>query len=204
MKKYMIGIDEVGRGALAGPVVVAAALVRCGGRPALSAHRAPPGIPLRDSKKLSPGQRAAWVAYFKNHPDLDVAVARVHPRSIERMNVSRAANLAAARAFRMLAVRHPEIVRSCSVFLDGGLFLGNSRPIFPAATIIKGDEKFPAIAMASIVAKVARDRFMGRLARRYPEYGFDAHKGYGTAKHYAALRKHGPSIFHRKTFLGHF
>ena len=199
----MIGIDEVGRGALAGPVVVAAALVRCGGRRRRSARQAKHGISLRDSKKLSVRQREAWETYLRSHPDFDVAIARVHPRSIERLNVSRAANLAAARAFRTLAVRHPEILHSCSVFLDGGLFLGNGKRIFPAVTIIKGDEEFPAIAAASIMAKVARDRFMVRLAKKYPAYGFDLHKGYGTARHRAALGRYGASRVHRSTFLKH-
>ncbi len=200
MTKYIIGIDEVGRGALAGPVVVAAALVK-DVIPAKAGTRIYKLGRLRDSKKLSSKQREAWEVYFKGHPDVDFAIARVYPRGIERMNVSRAANLAAARAFQMLAARHPEILHSCGVFLDGGLFLGNGKQIFPAVTVVKGDEKFPAIAAASIMAKVARDRLMVRLAKKYPAYGFDLHKGYGTAKHRAAIGKHGASRAHRSTFL---
>ena len=204
MKKYMIGIDEVGRGALAGPVVVAAAMIRCdrAHEPRRSV-RGRTGVPLRDSKKLSARQREKWAVYLSARPDVDTVVARVSARGIERMNISRAANAAAARAFRRLAARHPEILGSCTVVLDGGLFLGNSESIVPAATVVKGDELFPAVAMASIVAKVARDRLLVRLAKKYPVYGFERHKGYGTAHHFAALKKYGPCREHRKTFLKH-
>jgi ribonuclease HII len=88
------------------------------------------------------------------------------------------------------------------VFLDGGLFLG-SRDAQPAhaKTIVKGDEKVPAVAIASIIAKITRDRAMVRLAKRHPQYGFEIHKGYGTPMHRRAIKKHGPSAAHRKTFL---
>ncbi len=216
MKKYIIGIDEVGRGALAGPVVVAAALLKkqemFGGDCELGEHR------IKDSKKLSPKQREAWFNYFKNTPSIQFAVARVYPRRIEKMNISRAANLAAERAYKKLIARYklPAIkskllvnsfkltskeIANIQVFLDGGLFLGNSEQPKNAKTIIKGDEKITAVAVASIIAKVHRDHYMVRLAKKYPTYGFDAHKGYGTKRHYKALRKSGPCGVHRKTFL---
>jgi ribonuclease HII len=238
MKKYVIGIDEVGRGALAGPVVVCAAALIYHPEPragALFCHSREGGNPsfslsdtfcktrndrpsLRDSKKLSPKQREAWLNYFKNNSDIQFAVARVYPRRIEKMNISHAANLAAFRAYKKViahcklpVIRQKLLVNSfkltskeiadVQVFLDGGLFLGNGAQPKNAKTVIKGDEKIPAVAIASIIAKVHRDHFMIRLAKKYPVYGFDAHKGYGTKRHYNALRNYGSCDVHRKTFL---
>ena len=199
MKKWVIGIDEVGRGALAGPVVVAVALLKrqnmFGGDCELGGRR------IKDSKKLSPKQREAWFSYFKYDSGIQFAVARVYPRRIEKMNISCAANLAAARAYKKLIANHKPLIAHSQVFLDGGLFLGNGEQPRNAKTIVKGDEKIPAVAIASIIAKVTRDRFMVRLAKEYPAYGFDGHKGYGTKAHYRALRKCGPCDAHRKTFL---
>jgi ribonuclease HII len=194
MKKYIIGIDEVGRGALAGPVVVAAALIKR----AVMMRRLGK---LRDSKKLSPKRRLAWYAYFKDNFAIEFAVARVYPRRIEKLNISHAANLAALRAYKKLIDNYESQIMNAPVFLDGGLFLGNGEQPKSAKTVVKGDEKIPAIAIASIVAKVTRDRFMVRLAKQYPAYSFEAHKGYGTKKHYKALKKCGPCDAHRKTFL---
>ena len=87
--------------------------------------------------------------------------------------------------------------------MDGGLFLGSGDQPKNAKTIIKGDEKFTAIKITSIIAKVHRDRFMCRLAKKYPSYGFEVHKGYGTKAHYAAIKKMGICEVHRKTFLAH-
>lgn len=215
MRKYIIGIDEVGRGALAGPVVVAATLI--GSRKIPGMHRALGK--LKDSKKLSPRRRAAWFAYFKSRPAIQFAVARVYPRRIEKMNISRAANLAAFRAYKKIIGKYRSRITNTRIFLDGGLFLGNSgkNPSTGSTTlttgrcarsgrmivktIIRGDEKIPAVAIASIIAKVHRDRFMCRLAKKYPAYGFETHKGYGTKAHYKALKKHGPCDVHRSTFL---
>ena len=194
---YIMGIDEVGRGALAGPVVVAAALIR---DPRAIRSRRELGK-LRDSKKLSAKQRVAWSAYFKDNPTIEFSVACVYPRRIEKMNISRAANLAALRACDRLGEQCGLSMRNVRIFLDGGLFLGGGDQPANAKTVVKGDEKIPAVAAASIIAKVTRDRFMVRLAKKYPAYGFDAHKGYGTKAHYEALRRDGPSPAHRLTFI---
>jgi ribonuclease HII len=212
----VIGIDEVGRGALAGPVVVAAALLKTpgvfGGDCELGKRR------IKDSKKLSSKQRETWFNYFKNNSDIQFAVARVYPRRIEKMNISRAANLAALRAYKKLIASSKlsimkqkllansfkltsKEIADIQIFLDGGLFLGNGVQPKNAKTVIKGDEKIPAVAIASIIAKVHRDHFMVRLAKKYPAYGFETHKGYGTKRHYKALRKYGWCDVHRKTFL---
>jgi ribonuclease HII len=196
---YIIGIDEVGRGALAGPVMVAAAMVPAGRFAS-----------LKDSKKLKPWQREAWSVYFKNSGEVQFAVARVYPRGIERMNISAAANRAALSALTQLVKNAKQKgikidSHSAAVFLDGGLFLGSrtaQKSHAPRAlTVIKGDEKIPAVAAASIVAKVARDRFMVKLAKRYPAYLFEMHKGYGTKAHMKAIAKNGPCEAHRLTFL---
>ena len=196
----MVGIDEVGRGSLAGPVVVAAAALPAG----FSLGRLTVLPRLKDSKQLSARQRDAWYDYILSRPEISFSIARIYPRGIERMNISGAANLAALRAFkRVLKAKNGERVE---VFLDGGLFLGNGRAKrenpYRAKTVIKGDEKIPAIAISSILAKVHRDRFMEKLGERHPSYGFGIHKGYGTKMHKAAIRKYGPSVVHRLTFLG--
>ena len=194
--KYIIGIDEVGRGCLAGPVAVAAVAV-----PADMRIRNPRLGKLRDSKRLSPAKRREWARFLTKKEGVRHAVARVYPKGIDRLNISRAANRAAWRAFLRLcpdgtAESHPEIL------LDGGLYLKRKGHVPGARTIVRGDEAVPAIQMASILAKVSRDGFMVKMARRYPGYGFDVHKGYATRSHREALRKLGPTPIHRLTFLG--
>lgn len=205
--RYIIGIDEVGRGSLAGPVVVCAAAIPAGWRPVCSGvkvrNRFNSGrkIGLRDSKKLSSRQREAWFKYLTKHPALRYSIARVYPRKIEKLNITNAANLAALKAFRKLTAVCGAKFKTCSVLLDGGLFLGNGGHFPRAKTVVRGDEKFVAVKIASILAKVHRDWLMARLAKKYPVYGFEIHKGYGTKNHLAAIRKYGPSPVHRLTFI---
>lgn len=203
---WVIGIDEVGRGALAGPVLVVAALVPARRDAWLPRAAARALGPLKDSKKLAPAVREAWCAYFEGSGAVHFAAARVYPRGIEQLNVSGAANRAAGRAIAALAARYGIDLSRTRIFLDGGLFIGSraaQKRDFPhAVTAAKADEKVPAVAAASVIAKVARDRFMAKLARRYPAYGFEAHKGYGTAAHRAAIAHVGPCEIHRLTFLG--
>lgn len=200
--RWVVGIDEVGRGALAGPVVVAAAMlaVDTKGRILHTPFRG-----LKDSKKLSSRQREEWLAYFKKYPAVQFATARVYPRGIEKINISAAANKAALSAFNQLLMNN-RLPSDTPIFLDGGLFLGSKKRQYEqqktAKSMVKADENIPAVAAASIVAKVARDRFMVRLAKKYPKYGFDIHKGYGTSVHMKAIRKNGPCDAHRLTFLG--
>lgn len=199
-KRYIIGIDEVGRGSLAGPVVVAAVSVPRGARIKNNYLGR-----LKDSKKLTPLARDNWFDYLKNRLRINFALAWVYPRQIEKLNIARAANLAALRAFRRLVAIRRLPLAGCRVFLDGGLFLGNSKrnrvDKVRAKTVVRGDGRFATVKAASIVAKVSRDRAMKRLAKIYPEYGFEAHKGYGTRRHMLALKKHGPSKVHRLTFV---
>ena len=194
----IIGIDEVGRGPLAGPVVVAAV--------ALPRHFKIQNvkIKIKDSKQLTPKQRSAVSGWIKSRRDIHYAVARVQPKIIDRINVSRAANRAAYRSFIQLKSRIKNLElrdKKLRIMLDGGLHLPKH---IPHTTIIRGDEHYPAIALASIIAKVTRDQYMKRQHRAYPHYGFDRHKGYGTAAHIKALRRHGPCPLHRLTFIKNF
>ena len=203
--RYVIGIDEVGRGPLAGPVVVCAVALpdALAQRGAMRSHSTNKLATLRDSKKLTPKQRDTWYAHITKHPYVRYAIARVYPRQIEQRNISRAANLAAGRAFARLTTHYKLLTTNLRTYLDGGLYLRDKThsKALGARTVVKGDEKIPAIAMASIIAKVHRDRLMKRLAKKYPGYGFELHKGYGTRAHFAAIRRLGPSPAHRKTFL---
>ena len=184
MKKWIVGIDEVGKGSTRG------ARGCCGRRTAAGIRLKNDEIgELRDSKKLSAAQREQWAAYFKNHRDIQVVLARVYPRGIETHNISGAANLAAMRAFGRLVAARGLSAKNCNVYLDGGLFLkskkeqAKSAAGIGATTVVRGDEKITAVKIASIIAKVHRDRFMRKLAKHYARYGFDVHKGYGTALH---------------------
>jgi ribonuclease HII len=207
--KWIVGIDEVGRGALAGPVTVAASALALDVRGRV-AHA--PFRRLKDSKKLSASQREFWAKELRSNVGVRFAIARVYPRGIERTNISAAANRAAQSAFLRLLKKY-KFPPQTPVFLDGGLYLGSKtrqQKLFAARgakkinakTVIKADEKIPAVAAASIIAKVSRDAYMRRLAKKYPHYGFDVHKGYGTAVHLRAIKKHGSCDVHRLTFLG--
>lgn len=181
----------MGRGSLAGPVFVAAVAIPQG----FKIHATRDKKKMRDSKQLTPKAREAWFRYVRD-TKVPYAVRRISPRQIDRMNISRAANLAAERAY--LALSKPRMHR---IFLDGGLFLGAKGKYSQARTVVRGDERIPAIALASIVAKVLRDRYMVHLAKKYPRYGFEVHKGYGTRAHREAITRHGPSKAHRLTFI---
>lgn len=179
----LLGVDEAGRGPLAGPVVVAAVLL---------GPRLPKGLSAaKDSKLLSAAKREKLYERIRSGA-LSVAVAWAHPREIERINILAATLSAMRRA--VLRIRSPQAL----VIVDG------NRPIpdlpIPQMTIIAGDRRSMAISCASIVAKVVRDRWMQRLDRMYPGYGFYRHKGYGTESHREALGRLGPSSIHRRTF----
>ena len=212
--RYIIGIDEVGRGPLAGPIVVAAALIPAGWRPRRSGER----TDLRDSKALTASQRESWNSYLISHPKVRVRMVEVRARKIDEVNIARAANMAARKACERLLFETGIDPSSCTVYLDGGLYISRSagprkralvqteeaffagRSVL-SQTVVKGDEIVPAIRIASICAKVRRDSLMVKLAKKYPGYGFERHKGYGTKAHYAALKKLGISKLHRLTFV---
>ena len=193
--KYIIGIDEVGRGALAGPVVVVALAL-----PIKKKFKIKP----KDSKKLTPKQREAWFNYVKKSI-LSYGIVSVPPKTIDKINISQAANLAAANAFGSLIKKFK--IKNCRVYLDGGLYINKSKLQFKnikIKTVIKGDEKIKAISLASIVAKVRRDKLMKRLHKKYPRYDFIHNVGYGTKKHIKAIKKYGYSAIHRRSFCKNF
>lgn len=197
MSDLIIGIDEAGRGPLAGPVCVGAVLMPAAldWREAfalITRHGEPK---LRDSKKMSAQQREILYAYITEHGAMRHAYALVEARAIDQIGIVNAVKEAAVIAIRGLNVS-PEKVE---VQLDAGIALP---ALWRQQSFVKGDERFPAIAFASIIAKVTRDRHMDDLALKHPAYGFDQHKGYGTRAHLEAIRKHGVVEVHRKTFLG--
>ncbi len=193
---YVIGIDEAGRGALAGPVCVGAvlypedldwkevfALVTKKGKPK-----------LRDSKQLSAQQRDTLYEYIAAHGRLKHASAFVSADTIDVIGIVNAAHEAAAVAVAQLGIG-PSRAR---VLLDAGLRVPEK---WHQESFIRGDEQIPAIALASIVAKVTRDRHMEELSSTYSAYGFERHKGYGTPEHAAAIKKFGSNGIHRISFL---
>lgn len=175
------GVDEAGRGCLAGPVVAAAVIL----------HPEAELTGLNDSKKLSARVRNEIFVRLQSDPLIRIAVARVEADQIDRMNILEAARLAMRKAVLAL----PELP-------EYALIDGLPVPDFPvpSTAIVKGDARATSIAAASIVAKVTRDRLMVAFDAEFPQYGFAAHKGYATAAHRASLARHGPCPIHRLTF----
>src|SRR5687767_1322879 len=176
------GVDEVGRGALAGPLFAAAVIL-------------PPGIELeglRDSKLCTRAQRERLAKQIK-HVAVACSVVRVQPSKIDRAGIQPCNREALRRAVRGLAVR-PEYV-----LVD---FMRMKRLPWPGLLVKKGDACSRNVAAASIVAKVARDAAMRRYHRKHPEYGFATNVGYGTKHHWNALKQYGPSPIHRRSFYG--
>lgn len=191
--KPIIGIDEVGRGSLAGPVTVAAVFL-----PKKFNFRG-----LKDSKKLTPWKREDWFKRIKEEKEIFYAYASISPKIIDAINIRNATNLAATVALERLLLGNSLRARDLRVFLDGGLKVDVNPKIFMRA-IIRGDEKIEAIKIASIIAKVTRDRFMVKMHEKYPKYGFNRNKGYGTQFHINAILKEGATKIHRLTFLNNY
>jgi len=179
--KLICGIDEAGRGPLAGPVFAAAVI--------LPENCDIPG--LDDSKKLSEKKRDELYDVIIEKA-LYYGIASASEDEIDEVNILNAVYRAMNRAADKLGIE-PEIC-----LIDGNRNQGITRE---SMCVIKGDSKCACIAAASILAKVSRDRFMLEMAEKYPQYAFEKHKGYGTKLHYERIREHGPSEIHRKTFL---
>ena len=180
----MCGVDEAGRGPLAGPVCAAAVIL-------------PPGLEipgLNDSKKLTDKKRRELYDVITAQA-VSYGIAFASEQEIDEINILQATFLAMERAIQKLSPQ-PELA----------LIDGNRTKDFglPVRTIVKGDSLSASIAAASILAKVTRDRLMEEYDAQYPQYGFAVHKGYGTKRHYETLREFGPSPIHRKTFLKKF
>ena len=187
----MAGIDEVGRGPLAGPVVAVAVILNfqfsISNKFSMKQF-----LNVKDSKKLSSEKREEIYKIVKNHPQITYGVGKVSEKVIDKMNILNATKLAMKRAINNLKLKKIDYL-----ILDGNFGLNID---ISQKSIIKGDEKVMSCALASIVAKVERDRLMVKYHKKYPDYGFDRHKGYGTKFHYEMLRNFGPSVIHRKSF----
>lgn len=179
--KAVCGVDEAGRGPLAGPVYAAAVILPIGAEI----------TGINDSKKLSEKKREDLFNII-NDTALSVSVGIADEKEIDEINILNATFLAMKRAVRGLAIP-----------ADYAIIDGNRAPNtgITEETVVKGDGKVISVAAASIIAKVSRDRFMMKIAELYPEYRFDKHKGYGTALHYEMIKKYGISPIHRRTFL---
>ncbi len=179
--EWICGVDEAGRGPLAGPVCAAAVIL-------------PKGLEipgLDDSKKLSDKKRRELFPIIKEQA-IAYGIAFADEKEIDHINILQATYLAMERAMAQLSVK-PQLA----------LIDGNRAKDFgvPVETVVHGDSRSASIAAASVLAKVTRDDYMLEMAETYPQYGFAVHKGYGTKAHYAALAEHGPCPLHRMTFL---
>jgi len=177
---FIAGIDEAGRGPLAGPVVAAAVIFS-------KKHRIPI---VNDSKQLSEKQRLEMRENIIAAKDVRFSVIEIGPEEIDFLNILRATHQAMKKAVLSLGIAEFALIDGLPV------------PDFPlpSEAIVKGDSKSASIAAASILAKTRRDDIMMEMDKLYPEYGFASHKGYGTADHLEALKKYGPSPIHRKSF----
>ncbi|MDI6603021.1 MAG: ribonuclease HII [Patescibacteria group bacterium] len=190
--KRVIGLDEVGRGALAGPVMAAAVIVK---KFPISNFQF---SKIKDSKKFTPKLRDKFYKILTTHSGIKWAIGKVSEKVIDKINILEATKLAMKRAVKNLNCKLK--IRNCKtdfLIIDGNFKL--DLPI-PQKFIVKADEKVFSCAAASIIAKVRRDRIMLCYHKRYPQYGFDRHKGYPTKFHRKMLKRYGPSVIHRKSF----
>ncbi len=193
--RAVIGVDEVGMGCLAGPVVVCAAAFT----PTFYHRTYRRLVWMRDSKLLTPSQRERFANELKRL-GIRHAVGYCYPKTIDRLNIYQAARRAMRRAIARLVTRGQEKMKSI-VLVDGPHAIAGLG--LPQKPIVKGDRTVFAIACASVLAKVFRDRMMRRYAKRFPDYGFEIHKGYATKLHQARLAVLGPSPIHRRSFRVH-
>jgi ribonuclease HII len=189
----IVGIDEAGRGPLAGPVSIACV--------AIHSQAVDEAFPIvRDSKKLSPKKREVWfeeIIRLQKEGALSYTVLLVDAQTIDTKGITHAIKKGIATVLGGV-----DVPVDTHILLDGGLKA--PKEFIHQKTIIRGDEQELSIALASVVAKVTRDRYMVKLAEEYPEYGFEIHKGYGTKTHMEAILKRGLSPIHRRTFCRRF
>ena len=196
--RYVAGLDEAGRGPLAGPVVAAAVVINSGSK--FLAYNAGKqfsnlkNLGVKDSKKLSPEKREKLYKILTNHPAVGCGVGVVSEKMIDKINIKNAAELAMEKAATQLK-RQPDFL-----IIDGNHLKNYKLKTMNYKLIIKADEKVFPCAAASIIAKVWRDRIMQKLHKKYPQYGFNQHKGYATKYHLKMLKKYGFLVIHRRTF----
>jgi ribonuclease HII len=193
--RFVAGLDEAGRGPLAGPVVAAAVVMK------KSLRKIDILREVKDSKKLSPKKREKLYKILKNCPFIGWGIGRVSEKVIDKINILEATKLAMVKAVKKLK-RRPDFL-----ILDGNFTLpsvalarAGISPNTPQKSIVKADDKVFSCAAASILAKVYRDKIMRKYHEKYPQYGFDKHKGYPTKYHLKMLKKYGSSKIHRKSF----
>ncbi|MEK7576704.1 MAG: ribonuclease HII, partial [Patescibacteria group bacterium] len=194
-KTVLVGIDEVGRGPLAGPITVGAVAFVASDKCGVNSGRLLRGI--KDSKKLSPARRQEWFKKIRGDRRFIVTHISVSHAIIDRRGLSYAARYAVKQCLEKITEHLSLPTQYFYVLLDAGLYAPSE---YRQERFVKGDERIPLIAAASIIAKVTRDKHMIQMHKKYPTYGFVNHKGYGTRAHIAVIRKHGMSEIHRKTF----
>ena len=188
--KFLVGIDEVGRGPVAGPVYVCAFWAEAGETESIVAGAK---LPLRDSKKLTKKMREKWFQYLQDlakQKRVRYVMTKASAREIDDKGIAVCIRAAVDNCLEKLNLD----LKETKVFLDGGL---KTLEKYNQETVIKGDENIPVIALASIVAKVSRDAEMQELAKEYPDYLWDKNSGYGTSAHMKAIREKGTCPLHR-------
>lgn len=186
----IIGIDEAGRGPLAGPVAVGVVIIYSSACWGLLRG-------IKDSKKLSFKKREMWFSLAKNAKnkgELNFSVSLISSKFIDKYGISKAINMGIKRSLTRLGAQSAD-----KIFLDGALKAPSN--FYRQTTVVRGDEKIPAISLASICAKVTRDRYMNNISKKYPNFKFNENKGYGTYEHIISINKYGITDLHRKSFL---
>lgn len=189
--EYVVGVDEVGRGPLAGPVTVCAFRIKVSDAKYISFSKQ-----VRDSKQLHEKKRATQaieLAYLQKENKCQYAIVSVNAKIIDTKGIVYAITKALNTSLEKVGAQATDMI-----LLDGGLYA--PQKFSHQKTIIRGDEKELPIACASIVAKVHRDTYMKRIAKKYPQYGFESHVGYGTKRHREAIIKNGFTMLHRQSF----
>lgn len=196
--KLVVGLDESGRGGWAGPVVAAALMIK----PKISTsknsriftNKLPEIREVRDSKKLTPKTREKLYKVLTKHFQIEWGIGIVSEKIIDKINIQKATELAMEKAIKSLKSKPDFLI------IDGNKFNSKKLQATSYKLIVRADEKVFSCSAASIIAKVTRDRIMQKLDKKYPQYGFKYHKGYGTKLHFEMLEKYGPCKIHRKTF----
>jgi len=192
---FVVGLDEAGRGPLAGPVVAAAVTVKSLSYKVIKLKG------INDSKKLSAQKREYFYNILINHKDIKWGIGIVPEKIIDKINILEATKLAMQKAISQLSYKPHgrDVCKTTDFLLIDGNFKIKSE--IPQKSVIKGDQKVFSCAAAGIIAKVTRDRIMQKMHKKYPKYGFAYHKGYGTILHIKNLKSFGPCKIHRKTFF---
>lgn len=195
----MIGVDEAGRGPLAGPVVAAALFLS----PDFNFHTTENQkefLKIKDSKKITPKGREKLFEFLISNKDIKYGIGMASEKIIDRENILQATLMAMKKAIEDLTKKEPKInLQNSMILIDGKDILEDVD--LAQKSIIGGDDKVWSIAAASIIAKVTRDRLMAKYHEKYPQYCFDRHKGYGTKLHFEMIEKYGQCEIHRKSFI---